>query len=89
MPTILPVTEVRKRLTGVIERASSKGEPVFITRHGRSLAVLLSTAQYEALTKRQTAGASAEWYALSQASLARVWDHPDEDVYTWEDGDPL
>ena len=27
--------------------------------------------------------------AISQASLARIWEHPDEDVYTWEDGEPL
>lgn len=29
------------------------------------------------------------FYAISQASLARIWEHPDEDVYTWEDGEPL
>lgn len=89
MPTILPITEVRQQLTGIIEQAISGDEPVFITRHGRALAVLLSAAQYEALTKQRPRADSAEWYALSQASLARVWDHPDEDIYTWEDGEPL
>jgi len=29
------------------------------------------------------------FYVISQASLARIWKHPDEDVYTWEDGEPL
>lgn len=29
------------------------------------------------------------WYELSQASLARVWDHPEEDIYTLEDGEPI
>ncbi|HID87754.1 MAG TPA: type II toxin-antitoxin system Phd/YefM family antitoxin [Anaerolineae bacterium] len=89
MPLILPVTEVRDRLSAILDQVASDNEPVFITRHGRAQAVLLSTTQYEALTKHRPEAAPADWYALSQASLARVWDHPDEDVYTWEDGEPL
>jgi len=68
-----------------LDQVASDDEPIFITRHGRAQAVLLGVAQYEDLTKV----ASSDWYVLSQASLARVWDHPDEDVYTWEDGEPL
>ncbi|MFQ5340293.1 MAG: type II toxin-antitoxin system Phd/YefM family antitoxin [Anaerolineae bacterium] len=85
MPTILPATEIRERLSAILDQVASDDEPIFITRHGRAQAVLLGVAQYEDLTKV----ASSDWYVLSQASLARVWDHPDEDVYTWEDGEPL
>lgn len=28
------------------------------------------------------------WYAIGQAALAAVWDHPEEDIYTLEDGVP-
>ncbi len=89
MPIILPVAEVRERLSALLDKVASDNEPVFITRHGRAQAVLLSTTQYETLTKRQPEAASTDWYALSLASLARVWNHPDEDVYTWEDGEPV
>lgn len=27
------------------------------------------------------------WYQLAQASLARLWEHPDEDLYSAEGGD--
>ncbi|MDH7472809.1 MAG: type II toxin-antitoxin system Phd/YefM family antitoxin [Anaerolineae bacterium] len=89
MTTILPVTELRERLGDVLERARTSDEPVFITRHGRAQAVLLSVDSYDRLMDRLSQTSSADWYALSQASLARVWDHPDEDVYSWEDGEPL
>lgn len=88
MPIILPATEVRERLSAILDQVASDGEPIFITRHGRAQAVLLGVEQYDELTKGQSE-AAADWYALSQASLARIWDHPDEDVYTWEDGEPL
>lgn len=89
MPIILPVTEVRNRLRALLDEVTAENEPVFITKHGRAQAVLISTAQYEALTKQHQKTAETDWYALSQASLRRVWDDPDEDVYTWEDGEPL
>jgi PHD/YefM family antitoxin component YafN of YafNO toxin-antitoxin module len=67
----------------------SDNQPIFITRHGHTEAVLLSTSEYEALTRQAHQAQSSEWYEVAQASLARVWEHPDEDVYTWEDGEPV
>lgn len=29
------------------------------------------------------------WYSLGQATLASVWEHPDEDIYTVNDGSPV
>lgn len=29
------------------------------------------------------------WHAPTQALLARVWDHPDENLYTLSDGKPM
>jgi len=62
---------------------------VFITRHGETEAVLLSATESAALTRDLTAAAASDWYAISQASLAQVWEHPDEDVYIWQDGEEL
>ena len=82
MPTIIPVTEVRERLSALLDQVTSGDEPVFITRHGRAQAVLIGIAQYEALVRNHPEVAPSDWYEIAQASLARVWDHPDEDVYT-------
>ncbi|MCZ6681353.1 MAG: type II toxin-antitoxin system Phd/YefM family antitoxin [Candidatus Poribacteria bacterium] len=57
MPIILPVTEIRNRLSALLDEVASNNEPVFITKHGRAQAVLISAAHYETLTK-QEAGAS-------------------------------
>jgi prevent-host-death family protein len=89
MPDIFPVTEVRERLSAILDQIASDNGPVFITRHGRAQAVLLGVKQYEKLAAHRPEATSTDWYALSQASLTRVWDHPDEDIYTWEDGEPL
>jgi len=90
MPTILPLTKVSERLGQIIRQAQQRGEPVFITRHGRAEAVLLTLKAYEALTKQPLLIKEQPfWYAVAQASLGRVWDHPDEDVYTLADGEPL
>jgi prevent-host-death family protein len=43
------VQEAKTRLSEVIEEANSKG-PQFITRHGAERAVILSIADYRALT---------------------------------------
>jgi antitoxin Phd len=43
------VQEAKTRLSEVIEEANSKG-PQFITRHGAERAVVLSIADYRALT---------------------------------------
>jgi len=72
-----------------LDRIGSLGGPVFITRRGRTQAVLLSPAEYERLARQQETALTESWYTISQASLARVWEHPDEDVYTIADGEPL
>jgi len=46
---VWPVQEAKTRLSEVIEEANSKG-PQIITRHGSERAVLLSIADYRALT---------------------------------------
>ncbi len=51
--------------------------------------MLISSAEYEALTRQRSQDTEASFYTISQASLARIWEHHDEDVYTWEDGEPL
>ena len=89
MAVALPTTEVRHRLGAILDQLKAGHQPVFITRHGETEAVLLSATEYAMLTEHPPEAAAAGWYDISQASLAQVWEHPDEDVYTWEDGDQL
>jgi len=90
MSTILPLTEASERLGQIIHQARQQREPVFITRYDRTEAVLLTLKAYEALTKQSLPTEQQPfWHAVAQASLGRVWDHPDEDVYNLADGEPL
>lgn len=44
---IQPVTEFRANAAQVIEQVQETGEPVILTQHGRSAAVLLDVDSYE------------------------------------------
>jgi len=47
MPNIVPISELRQDASAIVKRASSTGDPVFITQHGRASAVLMSAGAYE------------------------------------------
>jgi prevent-host-death family protein len=47
--TILPTNEVRNRIGSLLNRLRETGEPIFISRHGRAKAVLLSVDRYNAM----------------------------------------
>ena len=47
MPNIIPISELRQDASAIVKRASSTGDPVFITQHGRASAVLVSAGTYE------------------------------------------
>lgn len=45
--TEVPVSEVRDHLAELIEQARTSGEPVFVTRRGRRVAVIIDPEAYE------------------------------------------
>lgn len=47
IPNIVPISELRQDASAIVKRASSTGDPVFITQHGRASAVLVSAGTYE------------------------------------------
>jgi antitoxin Phd len=67
MPTEIPLTEARYRFSEVIE--TSARQPVFLTKHGRRLAVVLSPAEYERLLE---AAEDAEDLAAFDAAMAEI-----------------
>lgn len=73
--TELPVSEARNRLAEAIEIAR-KGEPVYVTRRGRRVAVLVDAAAYDALVE------SAE-DLLDRAELAAA--RAEDDYVPWEE----
>lgn len=76
---IQPVTEFRARAAQFISQVRETGEPVYLTQHGRSAAVLLDVEAYEAMLEeldllrdvRQAETEVASGKALSHASVAR------------------
>ena len=47
VPNIIPISDLRQDAAGVIKRASSSREPVFVTQRGRAAAVIVSPQAYE------------------------------------------
>lgn len=75
MPIILPVTEIRNRLSALLDEVVSDNEPVFITKHGRAQAVLISAAHYETLTKgrSQATAIDEEEKGLENLPFLGMW----------------
>lgn len=46
---IVPVTDLRRKTSAVLESVERKGEVVYITQHGRPVAVLVDYEKYERL----------------------------------------
>jgi len=44
-----PLTEVRERLSEIVDEVSTKGTEMTITKHGRPVAVILGLEEYESL----------------------------------------
>ncbi len=49
---ILPLAEFRANLAAVVQQVQRTKRPVILTQHGRSAAVLMDVAEYEALMER-------------------------------------
>ena len=47
VPDIVPISDLRQNAASVLQRARSKGAPVFITQRGRATAVLVPLEEYE------------------------------------------
>ena len=74
---ILPLGTFKATATAVLRDLNARGQPVVLTQHGRPAAVLLSPAEYDALTARQRflaaiADGVADADAGRTASLAEV-----------------
>lgn len=46
---ILPITDVKKDLLGIVKKIQDLGESIAITKNGKAAAVLMSLEEYEGL----------------------------------------
>ncbi len=47
LPNIVPITDLRRDATSIVNQLSKSQEPVIITQRGRAAAVMISTEAYE------------------------------------------
>lgn len=71
---ILPVTDLRRDTSRILQAVQEQGDVVYITQHGRAAAVLLDYEQYQALL--------AQLEDLSD--LAAIEDVTGEEVRSYE-----
>ena len=84
---MVPLQEAQSGLNEIVKEAAS-GQIWVITQDDQPQVAVINVRYLDVLLQ-QSWPEGEEWYQLVQASLARVWDHPDEDVYTLADGEPL
>ena len=73
----MTVSEARDHFAEVVETA--RNEPVYLARHGRRTAVIVSAEHYEALVE---AAEDAEDVAAADAAMAEV--EAGDDTIPWE-----
>jgi prevent-host-death family protein len=62
----MPISDAREHLTDVVNRAAYGGEPTYITRRGRRLAVVVSPAEL-------AAGQARAAYAAVAQACRQMW----------------
>jgi len=67
----MPISDARENFAEVVNRAVYGGEPTYITRRGRRLALVVSAAQLEADQARAVQQAIVE-------TCERLWAHVDD-----------
>ncbi|MGB1250786.1 MAG: type II toxin-antitoxin system Phd/YefM family antitoxin [Candidatus Promineifilaceae bacterium] len=64
MQTSYSIVEARNNFAALVRNAEEQHKPVQVTRHGQSVAVILSMAEYERLTQQPP---KANWLAAHLA----------------------
>lgn len=69
---IMPVTDLRRQTSAVMRGVQEDSDVVYITQHGRPIAVLIDYARYEALLarERQQQQWPAHYFADTYGALA-------------------
>jgi prevent-host-death family protein len=85
IPPVYPISELRDQAREALRVAAR--QPVIITLNGRASAVLLGYQLYNELIEKLRAleyyqqAERADWSALSEDALTRVWDNSADAAY--------
>lgn len=94
---IIPITDLRRKASQVLEILQEEGEDIYVTHYGRPVAVVVDYERYEALLaraealserlrRRETTAEPIEDHTAHLAGLHReVWDAVDTDAYIREE----
>jgi prevent-host-death family protein len=77
---IIPVGQFKAKLAGFLQQPATTGRPLVVTQNGSPSAVVLSPAQFDALTEHQRFVAAVE-EGLRQADAGQTI--ADEDLDAW------
>jgi prevent-host-death family protein len=90
MPKIVPVSDLRRKTSDVLNAVREDGE-VYVTQYGRPIVVLLEVEQYERLLRQcaeDTSSAPPGSYTDHLAGLHReIWQDIDTDAYLKQERD--
>ena len=96
---IMPVSDLRRKTSDVIDTVREGGDAVYITQHGRPVVVLMDYAHYEELLAQlhtlteqvkqtQSSAMSVAGYTTRLAGLHQgVWEGVDTDTYLQQERD--
>jgi len=88
---IMPISDLRRRTTNVIQAVQEGGDAVYITQHGRPIVVLVEYGHYERLVQQSQQAAAPELpvsYTDTLAGLHReIWEGVDTDAYLQQERD--
>ena len=72
VPTTAPLTEVRSNLSEIVDEIDRTGSQCVITKHGRAIAVILSSDEYESLVETLNIMSDSETMAAIAQGEGRV-----------------
>ncbi len=88
---IVPVSDLRRKTSDVIQAARKESDAVYITQHGRPIVVLVDYKRYEQMLRRLQATAAPEppgSYTDYLAGLHReIWKDVNTDAYLQQERD--
>lgn len=88
---IMPISDLRRRTADVIQAVREGADAVYITQHGRPIAVLVEYGRYERLVQQAQQAAAPEVPASYTDALAglhrEIWEGVDTDAYLQEERD--